>query len=188
MVHYLKQKIRSLFNKYRLRDCTSYGNGVTVGRGSVLKGNIVIGNSVSIGHGAVFMSTGAKISIHDFVVMGPNVTIYTGDHAIDIIGKHIIEISDSDKKNTNNPLNYDKDVVIESGCWIGTRAIILKGVTVGRGSVIGAGAIVTRDVPPYSVYSGVPSARIKPRFTEEQIVEHEKELLERGMPIDSLQQ
>ena len=102
--------------------------------------------------------------------------------------KHIIEISDSDKKKTNDPQKYDADVVIESGCWIGTRAIILKGVTVGRGSVIGAGAIVTKDVPPYSVYIGVPSARIKPRFSEEQIAEHERVLLERGISIDSLRQ
>ena len=180
MIKYLKQAIRSLFNKYRLRDCISYGNNVTVGKGSILKGNIVIGNSVSIGHGAVFMSTGAKLSVHDYVVMGPNVTIYSGDH--------IIEISDSDKKKTNDPQKYDADVVIESGCWIGTRAIILKGVTVGRGSVIGAGAIVTKDVPPYSVYIGVPSARIKPRFSEEQIAEHERVLLERGISIDSLRQ
>ena len=61
---------------------------------------------------------------------------------------------------------YDRDVVIEAVCWIGTRAIILKGVTVGRGSVIGAGAIVTRDVPPYSIYVGVPDVRVYPRFTE----------------------
>lgn len=68
------------------------------------------------------------------------------------------------------------DVVIEEGCWIGTRAIILKGVRVGKGSVIGAGAIVTKDVPPYSIYVGVPSMKILPRFTKEEILEHESRI------------
>lgn len=80
-----------------------------------------------IGQGAYFISTQAKLMIHDHVMFGPNVTIYTGDHATDIIGKHIIEITDADKKKQHNI--YDKDIEIEAGCWIGTRAIILKGVT-----------------------------------------------------------
>lgn len=105
------------------------------------------------------------------MVIGPQVTIYTGDHATDIIGKHICDIKYEDKKAQNK--KYDLDVVIEEGCWIGTRAIILKGVTIGRGSVIGAGAVVTKDVPPYSIYVGVPSSRIFRRFTDEQIREHE---------------
>lgn len=75
--------------------------------------------------------------------------------------------------------------MIESGCWIGTRAIILKGVTIGKGSIIGAGAVVTKDVPPYSVYVGVPALKVKPRFSDEQIAEHEKLLRERGMQPDS---
>ena len=75
-------------------------------------------------------------------------------------------------------------MVIESGCWIGTRVIILKGVKVGRGSVIGAGAVVTKDIPPYSVYVGVPAARIMPRFNEVQVKEHERILQSRGVSIE----
>ena len=101
---------------------------------------------------------------------------------MDVMGKHISELTDADK----NDSSLDQDVVIESGCWIGTGAIILKGVTVGRGSVVGAGAVVTKDVPPYSVYVGVPGARILPRFTAEQIERHEELLAVRGMATDSL--
>ena len=81
---------------------------------------------------------------------------------------------------------YDQDVVIESGGWIGTRAIILKGVTIGKGSVIGAGAVVTKSLSPYSIYVGVPVAKTYPRFSEEQIIEHEQALFNNGECPDSM--
>jgi acetyltransferase-like isoleucine patch superfamily enzyme len=60
--------------------------------------------------------------------------------------------------------------------WIGTRAIILHGVTIGRGSVVAAGAVVTRSVPPYAVVAGVPSRVIKFRWPPEIIIQHEEKL------------
>ncbi len=68
----------------------------------------------------------------------------------------------------------DLDVVIEEDVWVGANVIILKGVTIGRGSVIAAGSIVTKNVEPYSIYAGVPARKIKERFSEEEISEHEK--------------
>ena len=64
-------------------------------------------------------------------------------------------------------------MVIEDGCWIGANVTTLKGVTIGRGSVVAAGAVVTRSCPPYSIIGGVPARVIKPRFTAEEIEEHE---------------
>ena len=52
------------------------------------------------------------------------------------------------------------------------NSTILRGVTIGEGSIIAAGAVVTKDVPPYSVVGGVPAKVLKMRFTEEQIIEH----------------
>ena len=68
----------------------------------------------------------------------------------------------------------DLPVVIEDGCWIGANVTILKGVRVGRGSVIAAGAVVTKSCEPYSIIGGVPAKLIKMRFTPEQIAEHER--------------
>lgn len=172
--------LSKLIQKYRLRNIT-YGKNVYVGQKCTFLGNIFLGDRISIGPNSRFVSTRAKLYIHDSVVIGPEVTIYTGDHQIDILGKHIIDIGDKDKSNPN----LDSDVVIESGCWIGTRAIILKGVTIGRGSVIGAGAVVTKDVPPYSIYVGVPEKKVLPRFTAEQIVDHESLLINNGEMPDS---
>lgn len=60
-------------------------------------------------------------------------------------------------------------VVVGSDVWIGTNAIVLSGINIGHGAIIAAGAVVTRDVPPYAVVGGVPARVLKLRFTPEQI-------------------
>ena len=75
----------------------------------------------------------------------------------------------SEKKNEN-----DLPVKIEGDNWIGANATILKGVTVGFGSVVAAGAVVTHDVLPYSIVGGVPAKILSMRFTDVEIQEHEK--------------
>lgn len=132
--------------------------------------NIYLGNNINLGENVRLSSTLSRIIIKDFVLFGPNVKIHGGNHRIDIIGRSIISIKESEKR----PLIDDKDVIIEEDVWIGDDAIILCGVTIGRGSVIAAGAVVTKSIPPYSIAGGCPAKVIKKRFTEEQIVEHER--------------
>ena len=166
---------------HRAKKLKTVGKNVIIRKRCNIQGNVHIGDNVVVGCGCSFVSTIANIRIHDNCIFGPEVVIYSGDHQTNAIGRHICEIGDSDKADCG----LDSDVVIESGCWIGTRAIILKGVTIGRGSVVGAGAIVTKSIPPYSIYVGVPAARIKERFTADQIAEHERILQNRGMKPDS---
>lgn len=180
MKNILKAVVYNAIQKKRKKKLKRCGEAVVIPSKCELQGNIECGSFVKFGRGCLMVSTIARIIIHDHVIFGPNVTIYTGDHPIDVVGKHICEIKDSEKEE-----NWDKDVIIESGCWIGTRAIILKGVTIGRGSIIGAGAVVTKDVPPYSVYVGVPQARTMQRFSNEEIERHEKMLKDRNMLPDS---
>lgn len=92
-------------------------------------------------------------------MFGPHVTVVTGDHRIDIPDRPMISVRDDEKLPEN-----DQDVVIENDVWGGANATILKGVTIGTGSVISAGAVVTKDVPPYSIVGGVPAKVIKMRF------------------------
>lgn len=183
IIHKVKRLLYKFIQRKRAKKLLECGKNVRINRGCSFIGNIRVGSNVSIGEGNYFVSTGATLYIHDYVLFGPNVTIYTGDHKTDEIGKHIIEIKDNDK--ALDIRRWDRDVVIKAGAWIGTRVIILKGVTIGQGAVIGAGSIVSKDVPPYHVYVGTPQSHmLKPRFTDEQISKHERILKERGIPIE----
>lgn len=131
--------------------------------------NLSIGDGTSIPKGSTFYCTEAELIIGKKVIFGPKPTIITGDHRIDIIGAHIIDVCTAEKLPEN-----DLPVSIEDGCWIGANVTILKGVTIGRGSVIAAGAVVTKSCAPYSIIGGVPAKLIKMRFTPDQIIEHER--------------
>lgn len=120
--------------------------------------NIQIGNNVSLGPGFTLLSSRANIYIGDDVMFGPGVTVVTGDHRTDILDRPMTTVTDNEKLPDN-----DKDVVFEGDNWIAANAIILKGVTVGKGSVISAGAFVTHDVPPYAIVGGVPAKVIRMR-------------------------
>lgn len=135
-----------------------------------LKGlwNMSIGDGTSIPKGSTFYSTVATLTIGKKVVFGPNPTIITGDHRINIIGKYIIDVTDDEKG-----AGYDAPVVIEDDVWCGANVTILKGVTIGHGSVVAAGAVVTKSFPPYSIIGGVPAKLLRMRFTPEEIEKHE---------------
>lgn len=61
------------------------------------------------------------------------------------------------------------DIVVGNDVWIGFEAVILAGVTIGDGAIIGARAVVTKDVPPYTIVGGVPARPIRKRFSDEDI-------------------
>jgi acetyltransferase-like isoleucine patch superfamily enzyme len=105
---------------------------------------IVIGDNVGI--------SGATIS--------SSLSIYIGDNTM--IGSGVL-ITDSDAHSIHPELRKEskyassKPIVIENNVFIGARSIILKGVTIGNGSVIGAGSVVTRDIPPMTIAAGNPA-------------------------------
>ena len=137
--------------------------------------NIVASEPVNIGTGATIFTTGAKLRIEQHFVSGPNLTIITGDH-YPVIGFFTDTVSAFDKMKYDIEGKADQDVIIEEDVWCGANVTILKGVTIGRGSIIAAGAVVTRSIPPYSIVAGVPAKPIKTRLSIEQILEHEKSL------------
>lgn len=131
--------------------------------------NLSVGDGTSIPKGSTFYCTNAPLTIGKKVVFGPNPTRITGDHRFDIVGKCIADVTDEDK----GP-GYDAPVVIGDDVWCGANVTILKGVTIGHGSIVAAGAVVTKSCEPYSIIGGVPAKLIKMRFTPEQIIEHER--------------
>lgn len=149
------------------------GDKVKIGAGCELKPlqNISVGSNVEIGPRALFWTTRAEIKIGNHVIFGPGVTIITGDHPTDIVGKYIMDIQDSEK-----PSGYDSDVVIEDDVWVGCNVTILKGVHIAEGCVIAAGAVLTRSTEPYGIYAGVPARKVSIRFSEEEIKIHKNGL------------
>lgn len=99
-----------------------------------------------------FIGCSGYISIGTDVMMGPRVTLLAETHVHDQV--------DIPMKNQGVRRSF---ITIEDDCWIGACSTILPGVTVGKGCVIAAGAVVTRDVPPYSIAAGVPARIVKHR-------------------------
>lgn len=124
-------------------ECTGVIRSIGVG--------LTIGNNVGISQNC-FIQVRGKVTIGNDVIIGPGVSIFSENH------------------NFNDPSlpvrlqgETRKGVTIEEGAWIGTKAIILDGVRVGRNSIVAAGSIVTRDVPSYAIVGGVPARVLKER-------------------------
>lgn len=111
-------------------------------------------------------------SVGKFCSIGDNVTIAKSNHPIDFISTHPFLY---EKKrgivSSNIALNYNGEVKIENDVWIGVNATILPGVTISNGAIVAAGAVVTKDVPPYAIVGGVPAKIIKYRFSETEITQ-----------------
>ncbi len=137
--------------------------------------NLSVGDGTSIPKGSTIYCTDAHCTIVKKVLFGPLPTIITGDHRIDILGKYITDVT-VEEKFIDGVNRYDQPVVIEDEVWCGANVTILKGVTLGRGSVVAAGAVVTKSFPPYSIIGGVPAKLLKMRFTPEEIEMHERKL------------
>ncbi|EPS45279.1 hypothetical protein H072_722 [Dactylellina haptotyla CBS 200.50] len=117
--------------------------------------NITLGPGVFINFGCTIIDTCA-VTIKARTLIGPNVNIYSGTHPL----------NPRTRNGTKGP-EFGKPVIIEEDCWIAGNVTILPGVKIGVGATVGAGAVVTRDVPPHTVVAGNPAKVIKG------IMEHE---------------
>lgn len=131
------------------------GNNVYIGHNSILKGyhknEMKIGDHTWIGQGCFFHSAG-NIDIGKAVGIGPFVKILTSAHKEEDINLPVLF----------NPIDF-KPVKIMDGADIGIGSIILPGVTIGYGAIIGAGSIVTKDIPDYTVAVGNPARVLRKR-------------------------
>lgn len=149
--------------------------------GSYAFTTIYLGSDVALGLAPILMADRANIRIGSKVMFGPHVLIVAGNHNTDVVGTAMIDVVTKRERD-------DIGVIIEDDVWIGSRAIILDGVTVGRGSIVGAGAVVTKSVPPYAVVVGSPARLVKFRWDVETIQRHEAALYppESRIPADVL--
>ena len=114
---------------------------------------------IEIGDGSIIYS-GCELLCHhnSRIVIGRDV-LFTR-HAAAVTGGHVIE--DREASIISQGI-ATADVVVEDNCWIGYRATLLPGVRVGKGTVVGAGSVVTKDLPPMVIAAGVPAEVVRER-------------------------
>lgn len=139
------------------------GNNFSLGRNSIIEctgvirelgEELIIGDNVGIAANA-FIAMRGKIEIGSNTIFGPNVSIHAENHNFSDIDKPI-KLQGATRKG----------VKIGEDCWIGSKAVILDGVTIGSHSIIAAGAVITKDIPEYCIAGGVPAKVIKMRKEE----------------------
>lgn len=133
----------------RLMGC-KLGRGVNIEHGAEFDGRLVVGDRSSVG---IDSECFGPVTIGRDVMMGPECVILTRNHRHDRLDIPMISQGYEDYR----PVTVGDDV------WIGRRVIILPGVTVGAHSILSAGAVVTKDVDPFSIVGGVPAKLIKRR-------------------------
>lgn len=140
--------LRRFFGKKIVASC---GKNVNFERGAYFTPEVRVGDNSGIGTRCELYG---PVTIGNDVMMAPEVIIYTSGHNFDRTDVTMIEQGFTDPE----PVTIGNDV------WIGRRVIIMPGVTIGNGAVIGAGAVVTKDVPDYAVVGGVPAKVLKMRI------------------------
>lgn len=140
--------LRRFCGKLMLAHC---GKKVNIEKNAYFSSRISLGDYSGIGVNARIHGT-CKIGNH--VMMGEDCIVITRNH----------RYSRMDIPMMNQGFEEEKPVTIGNDVWIGDRVTILPGVQIGDGCVIGAGAVVTREIPPYSIAAGVPAKVIRSRI------------------------
>lgn len=164
IIRKIGRKIKACYYRHRYHlnnvDKTTYFGG-----SSTISPDLHTEHNVYIGPNCLIYP---KVSIGAYTMLANNVHILGGDHRYDIPGTPIIYSGRDNLKST----------IIGRDCWIGAFSTIMCGVTIGEGSIIATGSIVTKDVEPYSIYGGVPAKRIKARFENAEDIQKHKKMLE----------
>lgn len=121
--------------------------------------NTFIGDNFYSNHNLVILDC-AKVTIGNYVFIAPNCCISTAGHPIDF-------------ETRNTGLEFAYPITIEDNVWIGANVTILPGVTIGKNSVIGAGSVITKDIPPNCIAVGNP-CRVLREITEEDKIKYNK--------------
>lgn len=169
----LNRIVRYVARRLAVNENVTFGRSFRVGRGVVISSphGLTIGDFVSIGPRSIIQVDG---SIGHFALIGMGVQIVgRDDHATNEVGvPYVLATWAGDRDAT------DRDsVTIERDVWIGGSSVILSGVVIGEGALVGAGSVVTKDVPPYAIVGGNPARVLAQRFaSEEECREHSAKL------------
>jgi galactoside O-acetyltransferase len=129
------------------------GDNVIIGENSIISGGVHIGKNSTINSNvSIIASPPSQIFIGEDCLIAQNVVIRSDDHRFDNIGELIRKQG-----------RVGADIRIENDCWIAANAVLLKGVHLGAHSIVGAGAIVTKSFPSFSILVGNPAKLVKTR-------------------------
>lgn len=177
----LKKKICMLVDRlfkidrraeYGLMDKTAYLAPDTI---LFNKKNLYMEEHTSIPGGAMILNPRSKFIMKKGSFSSYNLCVCPGNHA-SLIGKFKHDVTDAMKDELFPDGRYDKDIVVEEDVWMGINVTLLNGAHIGRGAIIGAGCVVTGEIPPYAIAVGNPCQVKRFLFTPEEIMNHEKEL------------
>ncbi len=134
------------------------GDGVQLGRDTHIQtsGKVRIGAGTGLNDGA---RINGHVDIGRHCAIGPNLNVSSGEHQFRSAEPWKLIAT---QHSTFGP--EGRPVTIGDDCWIGTHVVILPGITIGRGAIVGANAVVTKDVPAYTIVAGVPARQIGERL------------------------
>lgn len=165
--------------RFNLKSPYYLGNNLKISKNSSLKENIeimdnvIILDNVRIGVGTS-INTNTRIDsavIGNYCSIGSDCHIGGGQHDITAMSTSQLLPQLSNKISHSNEHPWLQPPVIGHDVWLAAKVIVLQGVTIGNGAVIGAGSVVTKDIPPYAIAVGNPAKVIKYRFSSEKIAQ-----------------
>ena len=137
--------------------------------------NLYMEENTLIGEDSVIMNPRASFIMKKYSFTARELLVIDGNH-MPVVGLPKIKVTDAMKDVSPDRNKFNAPIIVEEDVWIGARVTLMSGITVGRGCIIAAGAVVTRSTLPYSVCGGVPSKFIKFYWSIDQILEHERQL------------
>lgn len=162
--NFIKRVIEYCYNylniNIQISNNVQIGLNTQIQKYAMVNGSTIIGNNCYIGQSTLI--TSAKIGNYTSIASG--VKIGQGEHPIKNVSTSSLFFND----NVFEKLT-EKECIIGNDVWIGTNAVILRGISIGNGAIIGAGSVVTKDVPDFSINVGVPAKVIKYRFNNQSI-------------------
>jgi acetyltransferase-like isoleucine patch superfamily enzyme len=142
-----------------------YGNYVLVSPGTFIYDDVSIGDYSYINSNSYI----EHCTIGKYCSISSNVRIGPVNHNYNLISTHPFLYNNFYNFIQENPVFPDNKAIIKNDVWVGLNSIILRGVTIGNGAIIAAGAVVTKNIPDYEIWGGVPAKFIKKRFPDEKI-------------------